>query len=104
MMQILYERGWICEEQLDRYKTKVVDDAGLIVKEYSLGHLLETCTDFSNERLSLNTFAAVLEFKFQSQPNTMLSTLGRALNILGELPKRYIDAIHYIPKKEKRIF
>jgi hypothetical protein len=28
----------------------------------------------------------------------------RALNILGELPKRYIDAIHYIPKKEKGTF
>ena len=32
MMQILYKLGWICEEQLGRYKKKVVYDAGLIVK------------------------------------------------------------------------
>ena len=53
MLQILYERGWICEEQLNRYKKKVVDDAGFIVKEYSLEHLLETCTDFANEQTQL---------------------------------------------------
>jgi hypothetical protein len=53
MLQILYERGWICEEQLHRYKKKVVDDAGLIVKEYSLEHLLATCTDFANEQTQL---------------------------------------------------
>ena len=53
MLQILYERGWICEEHLHRYKKKVVDDAGLIVKEYSLGNLLEACTDFTNEKTQL---------------------------------------------------
>jgi hypothetical protein len=53
MLQILYERGWICEEHLDRYKKKVVDDAGLIVKEYSLGNILEACTDLTNEKTQL---------------------------------------------------
>ncbi len=31
----------------------MVDDAGLIVKEYSLEHQLETCTDFANEQTQL---------------------------------------------------
>jgi hypothetical protein len=63
MLQILYERGWICEEHLDRYKKKVVDDAGLIVKEYSLGNLLEACTDFANEKTQLEYVCGCLGVK-----------------------------------------
>jgi hypothetical protein len=63
MMKILYERGWICEEQFGRYKKKVIDDAGLIVKEYSLEHLLATCTDFANEMTQLEYVCSSLGVK-----------------------------------------
>jgi hypothetical protein len=29
----------------------VTDDAGFVVKEFSLAHMLETCTDFANEKI-----------------------------------------------------
>jgi hypothetical protein len=63
MLQILYERGWICREQLDQNKKKVVDDAGLIVKEYSLGNLLETCTNFANKKTQLEYVCGSLGVK-----------------------------------------
>jgi hypothetical protein len=49
MLQILWERGWICEEELGRYRKKSVDDDGFLVKEYSLTHMLGECSDFANE-------------------------------------------------------
>jgi hypothetical protein len=41
----------------------VVDDAGLIVKEYSLGNLLEACTDFANEKTQLEYVCCCLGVK-----------------------------------------
>ena len=41
----------------------MVDDAGLIVKEYSLEHLLETCTDFTNEMSQLEYVCSSLGVK-----------------------------------------
>lgn len=49
MLQILWERGWICKEELGRYRKKSVDDDGFLVKEYSLTHMLGECSDFANE-------------------------------------------------------
>ena len=49
MLQILYEQGWICKEELGRYRKKSVDDDGFLVKEYSLTHMLGECSDFANE-------------------------------------------------------
>ncbi len=53
LLQILWERGWIDESKISEYKKIVTDDAGLIVKEFSLAHILETCTDFANEKTQL---------------------------------------------------
>ena len=41
----------------------MVDDAGLIVKEYSLGNLLKACTDFANEKTQLEYVCGCLGIK-----------------------------------------
>jgi hypothetical protein len=51
--QVLWERGWIDKSKISEYKEIVTDDAGLVVKEFSLAHMLETCTDFANEKTQL---------------------------------------------------
>jgi hypothetical protein len=101
MLQILYEQGWICEEHLDRYKKKLVDDAGLIVKEYSLGNLLEACTDFANEKTQLEYVCGCLGVNVVITAKYHVEYAGEGIEYSWELPKQYIDAIHYIPKKEK---
>jgi hypothetical protein len=53
LLQVLWERGWIDESKISEYKKIVTDDAGLVVKEFSLAHMLETCTDFANEKTQL---------------------------------------------------
>jgi hypothetical protein len=53
LLQVLWEHGWIDESKIARYKKIVTDDAGFIVKEFSLARMLETCTDFANEKTQL---------------------------------------------------
>jgi hypothetical protein len=49
LLQILWERGWINESTVKEYKVYAVDDAGMIIPEYSLTTLMSNCTDFKNE-------------------------------------------------------
>ena len=50
LLQVAYERGFIDESiPLKNYKLKVEDEAGDIVPEYSLVHLIESCHDFVSE-------------------------------------------------------
>jgi hypothetical protein len=53
MLQILWERGWINVNKLSEYKMVLQDDAGFIVKDYSLSILMGSCTDFANEKSQL---------------------------------------------------
>ena len=53
LLQVLWERGWIDESKISQYKKILIDDSGLVVKEFSLAHMLETCTDFANEKTQL---------------------------------------------------
>jgi hypothetical protein len=53
LLQVLWERGWIDESKISEYKKIVTDDAGFVVKEFSLAHMLGTCTDFANEKTQL---------------------------------------------------
>ena len=49
ILQVLWERGFIDETKLSLYKLLAKDKDGVIIPEYSLIHLMETCTDFANE-------------------------------------------------------
>ncbi len=53
MLQVLWERGWIDESKISQYKKVVTNDAGYPVKEFSLGMMLDSCTDFANETTQL---------------------------------------------------
>jgi hypothetical protein len=55
----------------------VTDDAGLVVKEFSLAHMLETCTDFANEKTQL-------EFVCQSLGTEALITTKYHAEYAGE--------------------
>ena len=56
LLQILWERGRIDKSMIKEYKLCVVEDAGMIIPQYSLTTLMESCTDFKNEM-------SLLEFK-----------------------------------------
>jgi hypothetical protein len=53
LLQVLWERGWIDESKISQYKKVVTNDAGYPVKEFSLGMMLDSCTDFANETTQL---------------------------------------------------
>ena len=77
LLQVLWERGWIDESKIARYKKIVTDDAGFIVKEFSLARMLETCTDFANEKTQL-------EFVCQSLGTEALITTKYHAEYAGE--------------------
>jgi hypothetical protein len=103
LLQVLWERGWIDESKIARYKKIVTDDAGFIVKEFSLARMLETCTDFANEKTQLEFVCQSLGTEALKQQSTMPSRQERALNILGEQQKQCIDVTHSRPKRENNI-
>ncbi len=49
LLQVLWEQGWIDELKISQYKKVVTNDTGYPVKEFSLGMMLDSCTDFANE-------------------------------------------------------
>jgi hypothetical protein len=53
MLQVLWEHGWINANKLSEYKIMLQDDAGFIIREYSLSILMGSCTDFANEKSQL---------------------------------------------------
>ena len=53
MLQVLWEHGWINANKLSEYKMMLQDDAGFIIREYSLSILMGSCTDFANEKSQL---------------------------------------------------
>jgi hypothetical protein len=54
LLQILFERGYIDETKLAKYRMNgVVDEAGIVNNEFSLPHIMETCVDFANEMSQL---------------------------------------------------
>jgi hypothetical protein len=53
LLQVLWERVWIDECKISQYKKIVTDNAGFIVKEFFLTHMLKMCTDFANEKTQL---------------------------------------------------
>ena len=53
LLQILWERGWVNESLIRQYKMRMEDDAGVLIPEFSLAHMMESCTDFQNKILQL---------------------------------------------------
>ena len=53
LLQILWERGWLNESLIKQYKLRMEDDAGVLIPEFSLAHMMESCTDFQNEMSQL---------------------------------------------------
>ena len=46
---MLWERGWIDENNALKYKKLCVDEDGEEIEEYSMLRLMESCLDFANE-------------------------------------------------------
>jgi hypothetical protein len=86
----------------------VTDDAGFIVKEFSLARMLETCTDFANEKTQLEFVCQSLGTEALKEQSTMPSRQERALNILGEQQlgssKSSVSTLPTCVQKGKRIF
>ena len=53
LLQIMWERGWVNESLIRQYKMRMEDDAGVLIPEFSLAHMMESCTDFQNKMLQL---------------------------------------------------
>jgi hypothetical protein len=48
-LQVLWERGWIDESNIDEYKVIRKDDDGEVMDDFSLEVLMASCLDFANE-------------------------------------------------------
>jgi hypothetical protein len=56
LLQILWEQGWLNESLIRQYKLRMEDDAGVLIPEFSLAHMMESCTDFQNKMSQLEFF------------------------------------------------
>ncbi len=54
MLQVLWEWGWIDESRISQYKKVVTNDTGYPVKEFLLGIMLDSCTNFANNKTQLD--------------------------------------------------
>ena len=57
LLQVLWERGWIDEEQIHKYRLDAVNDNGEQDEEYSLVALMSSCLDFAEEKSELEATA-----------------------------------------------
>jgi hypothetical protein len=95
----------------------VTDDARFVVKEFSLAHMLETCTDFANEKTqlefvcqSLGTEALIMtkyhakyagegiEYSWgaaKSSASTLPTCLQKGERIFFDLPFRSVHQENY---------
>ncbi len=48
-MQVLWERGWIDESNLQEYQVLQKDDEGEVIDDFSLDVLMASCLDFADE-------------------------------------------------------
>ena len=44
----MYERGWVDESGVSKYKIRVVDEYGEFIPQLSLIHMMETSLDYEN--------------------------------------------------------
>ncbi len=62
LLQVLWERGWIDESKISEYKKIVTDNAGFVVKEFSLSPTcLRRVLILQIKRPNLNLSVRVLE-------------------------------------------
>ncbi len=59
LLQVLWEWGWIDVSKITQYKKVVTNDTRYLVKELLLEYMLETCTNFAYDKLSLSLFVRV---------------------------------------------
>jgi hypothetical protein len=89
LLQVLWEAGWINETKISQYKMIVTNDAELIVKEFLLAHMLETCTEFANKKTQLKFVCQSLGTEALITTKSMLSMQERVLHILGGQQSNY---------------
>ena len=63
MRQILWERGWIDEGNIEKYQKIVVYEDGEVDDEYSLSVLMASCYDFQHELTEIESLAQKLGVK-----------------------------------------
>jgi hypothetical protein len=88
---------------LGTYKKIVTDDAGFIIKEFSLARMLETCTDFANEKTQLEFLCQSLGTEAPITTKYHAEYAGEGIEYSWGAAKAVIDVTHLRPKMEKKI-
>jgi hypothetical protein len=104
LLQILWEHGWIDEYKISEYKKIVTDDAGFIVKEFSLAHMLETCTDFANEKTQLEFVCQSLGMEALITTKYHAEYAGEGIEYCWGAAKAVYQCYPLASKKEKEKF
>ena len=119
MLQVLWERGFINEQELEKYsgdgKKIYRDDDGNVkpeFKRYILRTLMKECVDFREEESAMEVLLSTLSLKQQGQPNIQLLTspkyhcelAGEGIEFCWGLQKRFYRNIEIERKKTKKEF
>jgi hypothetical protein len=104
LLQILWERGWIDETQVDRYRLETRDEDGKIVEEFSLRAMMESCLDFAVEETQLQKIACEYGFKVVYTPKFHAEIAGVGIEYSWGASKSHYRRIPQQRKRTKDLF
>ena len=87
LLQVLWERGWIDEGQLEKYTMDpATDDDGEVLEgaeDWSLTCLMASCLDFAEEMTALQHVGSKLGVSVIIHRSFMQSSLAKGLSTVG---------------------
>ena len=104
LLQVLWERGFINEEELEQYKLESTDEDGQMIEEYSLRHLMSNCTDFDTEKSQLQTIAEKYDMEVIMTPKYHCEIAGCGIEYSWGAAKAKYRSISLERKRTKKGF
>ncbi|KAI2502685.1 hypothetical protein MHU86_11742 [Fragilaria crotonensis] len=102
LLQVLWERGFVDESQLEKYTLNGTRDVfGLVQKYFSLKSLMSNCLDFEEERDSIAIHGKEMGVLVDRTPKCHCELAGEESSILG-LCKNFYRRVALRRKKGKR--
>lgn len=102
LLQVMWERGFIDEEKLDKYKLTATDHDGELIEEYSLRHLMSNCTDFATEKSQLQSIAEEYDMEVIMTPKYHCEIAGCGIEYCWGGSKAHYRSIHSFGQEENQ--
>jgi hypothetical protein len=104
LMQVLWERGWIDESNLQEYQVLRKDDEGEVIDDFSLGVLMASCLDFADEITEMEARGETMGIRVVSTTKFHAELAGEGIEYAWACAKGWYRAQPLNSKKTKNSF